>query len=124
MVGKHRGNLNKQHFLVTRSCAVVLSVFSRSSVGKIGEGKEKIKRKPILRKVLFREKAPEYHSGAIDKECICKVDVADEGRSMVWADETCLNTRSEESGLRNFFPTRKRPLKEKKYLKRNRWNVP
>ena len=68
MVGKHRGNLNKQHFLVTESCAVVLSVFSRSSVGKIGEGKEKIKRKPILRNVLFREKAPEYHSGAINKE--------------------------------------------------------
>ena len=37
-------NINKQHFLVTGSCAVVLSVFSRSSVGKMGEGKEKIKR--------------------------------------------------------------------------------
>ena len=127
-------NINKQHFLLAGSCAVVLSVFSRSSVGKIGDGKEKIKRKPILiksiysantpnfiqiggraypvrhypiairlrtreeyailcialnpqsgdfsgailevpseallhlRKVLFREKAPEYHSGAINKE--------------------------------------------------------
>ena len=127
-------NINKQHFLLAGSCAVVLSVFSRSSVGKIGEGKEKIKRQPILiksiysantpnfiqiggraypvrhypiairlrtreeyailcialnpqsgdfsdailevpseallhlRKVLFREKAPEYHSGAINKE--------------------------------------------------------
>ena len=61
-------NINKQYFLLAGSCAAVRSVFSRSSVGKMGEGKEKIKRKPILRKVLFREKAPEYHSGAINKE--------------------------------------------------------
>jgi len=61
-------NINKQHFLLAGSCAVVRSVFSRSSLGKIGEGKEKIKRREILRKVLFREKAPEYHSGAINKE--------------------------------------------------------
>ena len=53
-------NINKQHFLVTGSCAVVLSVFSRSSVGKIGEGKEKIKRKPILRKVLFCANTPNF----------------------------------------------------------------
>ena len=87
MVGKHRENLNKQHFLVTESCAVVLSVFSRSSVGKIGEGKEKIKRKPILRKVLFREKAPEYHSGAIDKECIS------ESRCCAVTAQECLGSR-------------------------------
>ena len=61
-------NINKQHFLLAGSCAVVLSVFFRSSLGKIGEGKEKIKRREILRKVLFHEKAPEYHSGAINKE--------------------------------------------------------
>ena len=87
MVGKHRGNLNKQHFLVTESCAVVLSVFSRSSVGKIGEGKEKIKRKPILRKVLFREKAPEYHSGAINKEKHLQ------GRCCAVTAQECLGSR-------------------------------
>ena len=48
-------NINKQHFLLAGSCAVVLSVFSRSSLGKIGEGKEKIKRREILRKVLFAQ---------------------------------------------------------------------
>ena len=31
-------NINKQHFLLAGSCAVVRSVFSRSSLGKIGEG--------------------------------------------------------------------------------------
>ena len=77
-------NINKQHFLVTGSCAVVLSVFSRSSVGKIGEGKEKIKRKPILRKVLFRKKAPEYHSGVMDIECICKSRCCAKGAVWYW----------------------------------------
>ena len=48
-------NINKQHFLLAGSCAVVRSVFSRSSFGKIGEGKEKIKRREILRKVLFAQ---------------------------------------------------------------------
>ena len=46
-------NINKQHFLLAGSCAVVLSVFSRSSVGKIGEGKEKIKRREILRNGIY-----------------------------------------------------------------------
>ena len=113
MVGKHRGNLNKQHFLVTGSCAVVLSVFSRSSVGKIGEGKEKIKRKPILRKVLFREKAPEYHSGAINKEKHLQGRCCDQWAQKCLGCRDMLNHASGTSGLRNFFPTRKRPLKEK-----------
>ena len=124
MVGKHRGNLNKQHFLLAGSCAVVLSVFSRSSVGKIGEGKEKIKRKPILRKVLFREKAPEYHSGAINKEKHLQGRCCERRAQYGLGRRNMLKHANEESGLRNFFPTRKRTLKEKKYLKRNRWNVP
>ena len=118
MVGKHRGNLNKQHFLVTESCAVVLSVFSRSSVGKIGEGKEKIKRQPILRKVLFREKAPEYHSGVIDKECICESRCCERRAQYGLGRRNMLKHANEESGLRNFFPTRKRPLKEKKIFEK------
>ena len=127
-------NINKQHFLLAGSCAVVLSVFSRSSVGgrrqgirgvneigilikvlfcantpnfiQIGGRAYPVRHYPIairlrtreeyailcialnpqsgdfsdailevpseallhLRKVLFREKAPEYHSGAINKE--------------------------------------------------------
>ena len=61
-------NINKQHFLLAGSCAGVRSVVSRSSVGKIGEGIRGGKEIGILRKVLFREKAPEYHSGAINKE--------------------------------------------------------
>ena len=46
-------NINKQHFLLEGSCAVVLSVFSRSSVGKIGEGIREVKEIGILIKVLF-----------------------------------------------------------------------
>ena len=61
-------NINKQHFLLAGSCAVVLSVFSRSSLGGRGQGIRGVKEIGILRKVLFREKAPEYHSGAINKE--------------------------------------------------------
>ena len=53
MIGKHRGNLNKKHFWRAGSYAVVLSVVSRSSVGKIGEGKEKIKRREILRNGIY-----------------------------------------------------------------------
>ena len=117
-------NINKQHCLLAGSCAVVLSVFSRSSVGKIGEGKEKIKRQPILRKVLFREKAPEYHSGVIDKECICESRCCERRAQYGLGRRNMLKHANEESGLRNFFPTRKRTLKEKKYLKRNRRNVP
>ena len=99
MVGKHRGNLNKQHFLVTESCAVVLSVFSRSSVGKIGEGKEKIKRKPILRNVLFREKAPEYHSGAINKEKHLQGRCCDQWAQKCLGSRDMLNHAGGTSGL-------------------------
>ena len=48
-------NLNKKHFFGAGSWVGVRSVFSRSSLGKIGEGKEKIKRREILRKVLFAQ---------------------------------------------------------------------
>ena len=61
-------NINKQHFLLAGSCAVVLSVFSRSSVGGRRQGIRGVKEIGILINVLFREKAPEYHSGAINKE--------------------------------------------------------
>lgn len=43
-------NINKQHFLLAGSCAVVLSVFSRSSVGKIGEGIREVNEKENLKK--------------------------------------------------------------------------
>ena len=106
-------NINKQHFLLAGSCAVVLSVFSRSSLGKIGEGKEKIKRREILRKVLFREKAPEYHSGAINKEKHLQGRCCERRAQYGLGRRNMLKHANEESGLRNFFPTRKRPLKEK-----------
>ena len=61
-------NINKQHFLLAGSCAVVLSVFSRSSLGGRRQGIREVNEIGILRKVLFCEKAPEYHSGAINKE--------------------------------------------------------
>ena len=48
-------NINKQHFLLAGSCAVVLSLFSRSSVGKIGEGIRGVKEIGILRKVFFAQ---------------------------------------------------------------------
>jgi hypothetical protein len=48
-------NINKQHFLLAGSCAVVLSVFSRSSLGKIGEGIREVNEIVILRKVLFAQ---------------------------------------------------------------------
>ena len=53
-------NINKQHFLLAGSCAVVLSVFSRSSVGKIGEGKEKIERREILIKSIYSANTPNF----------------------------------------------------------------
>ena len=49
----------------------------------------------ILLKSTFIGKVPEYNSGIIDKESSVKADVANEERSMVWADETCLITRTE-----------------------------
>ena len=55
-----------------------------------------------------------------------KADVANEERSMVWADETCLNTRTKGANIGISSPREQseRTLKEKKYLKRNRRNVP
>ena len=143
-------NINKKHFLEARSCAVVLSVFSRSSVGKIGEGKEKIKRKPILRKVLFREKAPEYHSGAINKEkhlqgrccerrtqkCLGSQNMLKNAKrtqerfcSMYCAHSSewglfGRNTRSAIRGTSSSPREQSKRTLKKKYLKRNRRNVP
>ena len=146
-------NINKKHFLLAGSCAVVRSVFSRSSLGgrrqgirgvkeigilikvlfcantpnfiQIGGRAYPVRHYPIavrlrdrkghailcialnpqsgdfsdailevpseallhLRKVLFREKAPEYHSGVIDKECICK------SRCCAITAQECLGSR-------------------------------
>ena len=49
----------------------------------------------ILLKSTFIGKVPEYNSGIIDTESSVKADVANEERSMVWADETYLNTQTE-----------------------------
>ena len=81
-------------------------------------------RRKILRKVLFREKAPEYHSGAINKEKHLQGRCCGRRTQYGLGRRNMLKHANEESGLRNFFPTRKRTLKEKKYLKRNRRNVP
>ena len=83
------GNLNKKHFWEARSCAAVRSVVSRSSLGGRRQGIREVKEIGILRKVLFREKAPEYHSGAINKEKHLQADVATNGRRNVWVVETC-----------------------------------
>ena len=48
-------NINKQHFLLAGSCAVVLSVFSRSSVGGRRQGIRGVKEMGILIKVLFAQ---------------------------------------------------------------------
>ena len=47
------GYINKAHFWWERSCTIVLSVVSRSSVGKIREGIREVKEWAILIKVLF-----------------------------------------------------------------------
>ena len=51
--GEEVVNINKKHFLLAGSCAVVRSVFSRSSLGKIGQGIRVVKETAILTKVLF-----------------------------------------------------------------------
>ena len=51
-------NINKQHFLLAGSCAVVLSVISRSSLGGIRQDLREVKEMKILIKVLFYGKAP------------------------------------------------------------------
>ena len=91
-------NINKQHFLLAGSCAVVLSVFSRSSVGKIGEGIREVKEIGILRKVLFREKAPEYHSGAINKEKHLQGRCCDQWAQKCLGSRDMLNHASGTSG--------------------------
>ena len=48
-------NINKQHFLLAGSCAVVISVFSRSSLGGRRQGIRGVKEIEILRKVLFAQ---------------------------------------------------------------------
>ena len=91
-------NINKQHFLSAGSCAVVLSVFSRSSVGKIGEGIREVKEIGISRKVLFREKAPEYHSGAINKEKHLQGRCCDQRAQKCLGSRDMLNHASGTSG--------------------------
>ena len=109
-------NINKQHFLLAGSCAVVLSVFSRSSLGGRRQGIRGVKEIGILIKVLFREKAPEYHSGAINKEKHLQGRCCGRRTQKCLGSQNMLKTRSE---LRNFFPTRKRPLKEKIFEKKS-----
>ena len=46
-------NINKKHFLLAGSCAVVRSVVSRSSLGGRRQGIREVKEIGILRKVLF-----------------------------------------------------------------------
>ena len=46
-------NINKQHFLLAGSCAVVRSVFSRSSLGGKGQGIRGVKEKENLKKSAF-----------------------------------------------------------------------
>ena len=50
------GNLNKSHFLVTGSCAVVRSVFSRSSLGGRRQGIRGVNEKVNLKKSAFLRK--------------------------------------------------------------------
>ena len=53
-------NINKTHFLRAGSCIAVRSVISRSSVGKIGEGKEEIERREILIKSIYSANTPNF----------------------------------------------------------------
>ena len=46
-------NINKQHFLLAGSCAVVLSVFSRSSVGGRRQGIREVNETTILINSIF-----------------------------------------------------------------------
>ena len=56
-----------------------------------------------LRKVLFREKAPEYHSGVIDKECICESRCCERRAQYGLGRRNMLKHANEESGLRKDF---------------------
>ena len=69
-------NLNKKHFLVVgRSLGVPWFIFGSSLVFN-PRGIGKVQGKGNLNKSTFFGKVPEYNSGIIDKECICKADVA------------------------------------------------
>ena len=92
-------NINKQHFLLAGSCAVVRSVFSRSSLGGKGQGIREVKEIGILRKVLFHEKAPEYHSGAINKEKHLQGRCCDQWAQKCLGSRDMLNHASGTSGL-------------------------
>ena len=99
-------NINKQHFLLAGSCAVVLSVFSRSSVGGRRQGIREVKEMKILRKVLFREIAPEYHSGAINKEKHLQGRCCGRRAQYGLGRRNMLKHANEGSEHWNFFPTR------------------
>ena len=73
------------------SSLVLLWSLTRGGLGRC-KGRE------ILIKVLFLGKVPEYNSGIIDKECICESRCWNVERSMVLADETCLNHANGVSG--------------------------
>ena len=92
-------NINKQHFLEARSCAAVRSVVSRSSLGGRRQGIRGVKEIGILRKVLFREKAPEYHSGAINKEKHLQGRCCDQWAQKCLGSRDMLNHASGTSGL-------------------------
>ena len=49
-------NINKQHFLLAGSCAVVRSVFSRSSLGGRRQGIREVNEKENLKKSAFLRK--------------------------------------------------------------------
>ena len=62
-------NINKQHFLLAGSCAVVLSVISRSSLGGIRQGIREVKEMEILRNKthIFREISKSMHIKKVAK---------------------------------------------------------
>ena len=97
-------NINKQHFLLAGSCAVVLSVFSRSSLGGRRQGIREVNEIGILRKVLFREKAPEYHSGAINKEKHLQGRCCDQWAQKCLGSRDMLNHASGTSEILEFLP--------------------
>ena len=76
-----------------------------------------------LRKVLFREKAPEYHSGAINKEKHLQGRCCGRRTQKCLGSQNMLKKHEANSGISSPREQSKRTLK-KKYLKRNRRNVP
>ena len=92
-------NINKQHFLLAESWVGVRSVFSRSSLGGRRQGIRGVNEIGILIKVLFREKAPEYHSGAINKEKHLQGRCCDQWAQKCLGSRDMLNHASGTSGL-------------------------